>query len=168
MWKCLCCKVSLNRRLTVTSQPPAVAQQQAAILNLGIIKFENYDMEHAVVSIAGTYEERGRFFCAKKVVFSFLDFFCTCTHNICKVKTNQDSYFAESPFFGDPEMVLFGVLDGHGLTGHHISQHVARRLPVRLAQNHVIISDPPQGLRDCFISIDAELAHPSPVSYSWI
>eukprot|EP00802_Teleaulax_amphioxeia_P017076 Tamp_17219.p1 GENE.Tamp_17219~~Tamp_17219.p1 ORF type:complete len:220 (+),score=45.49 Tamp_17219:241-900(+) len=44
-------------------------------------------------------------------------------------KTNQDSFIAIDEFQGDTAISLFGVFDGHGASGHLVSQYVAEELP---------------------------------------
>ena len=47
-------------------------------------------------------------------------------------KTNQDSCFAYAPYPADGA-ALFGVMDGHGPLGHHVSAFVKSQLPLALA-----------------------------------
>jgi serine/threonine protein phosphatase PrpC len=44
-------------------------------------------------------------------------------------KTNQDSYFVRSKLFGEDRFSLYGVCDGHGEFGHHVSAFVKDKLP---------------------------------------
>lgn len=48
-------------------------------------------------------------------------------------KTNQDAVMLLLPFGPDDRSSLFGVLDGHGRHGHHVSFFVARQLELRIA-----------------------------------
>lgn len=44
-------------------------------------------------------------------------------------KKNQDSYILKTSLFGDDSIDLFGVCDGHGEFGHHISAFVREKYP---------------------------------------
>lgn len=44
-------------------------------------------------------------------------------------KTNQDQYFFVKHFANIKNNWLFGVCDGHGVNGHHASEHVKKHLP---------------------------------------
>lgn len=46
-----------------------------------------------------------------------------------KKKTNQDSYFIFDSFGPNGILQLFGVCDGHGPSGHNVSQYCAKYLP---------------------------------------
>lgn len=48
-------------------------------------------------------------------------------------KTNQDAVILLLPFGTDDRSSLFGVLDGHGRHGHHVSFFIARQLELRIA-----------------------------------
>lgn len=48
-------------------------------------------------------------------------------------KTNQDAVVMLLPFGTDDRSSLFGVLDGHGRHGHHVSFYIARQLEMRIA-----------------------------------
>lgn len=48
-------------------------------------------------------------------------------------KTNQDAVMLLLPFGTDDRSSLFGVLDGHGRHGHHVSFFIARQLETRIA-----------------------------------
>lgn len=47
-------------------------------------------------------------------------------------KTNQDAVILLLPFGTDDRSSLFGVLDGHGRHGHHVSFFIARQLELRI------------------------------------
>ena len=44
-------------------------------------------------------------------------------------KVNQDSYFVQKDFAGLKGLWAFGVMDGHGVQGHNVSQYVKVHLP---------------------------------------
>jgi hypothetical protein len=45
-----------------------------------------------------------------------------------KPKTNQDAYFIDTDLHDDPDLPLLAVFDGHGLSGHKVSQFLASNL----------------------------------------
>ncbi len=47
-------------------------------------------------------------------------------------KQNQDAYFVTKDFNGLKGVYLFGVLDGHGINGHLVSEYVKKRFPINL------------------------------------
>jgi serine/threonine protein phosphatase PrpC len=47
-------------------------------------------------------------------------------------KHNQDSYLIQHNFGGVKEQHLFGVFDGHGVNGHHVSEYIKQNLPKNL------------------------------------
>jgi serine/threonine protein phosphatase PrpC len=48
-------------------------------------------------------------------------------------KTNQDSHIAVKDLAGVKGLWFFGVMDGHGINGHHVSDFVKKYLPMVLA-----------------------------------
>lgn len=54
------------------------------------------------------------------------------------VKINQDSYLVLSNIFKLDDFNIFGVLDGHGLTGHLISQFVTKFITSSIQNNKLI------------------------------
>jgi len=44
-------------------------------------------------------------------------------------KTNQDSYVVIKDFACIKKAWFFGVFDGHGINGHHASNHIKQYLP---------------------------------------
>ena len=55
-------------------------------------------------------------------------------------KTNQDSYISEKKINGVLNFNLFGVLDGHGVNGHHASQFVKKYIINRI-KNHPLLKN---------------------------
>ena len=55
-------------------------------------------------------------------------------------KTNQDSYISEKKINGVLNFNLFGVLDGHGVNGHHASQFVKKYIVNRI-KNHPLLKN---------------------------
>ncbi len=47
-------------------------------------------------------------------------------------KKNQDSHFIIKDFVNAKEVYLFGILDGHGMYGHLVSDFVRKRLPLNI------------------------------------
>jgi len=47
-------------------------------------------------------------------------------------KQNQDSYFIMRDFAGAKNAFLFGVMDGHGTNGHHVSEFVRKKFATNL------------------------------------
>ena len=45
-----------------------------------------------------------------------------------KEKINQDSFIAKDNLCGNKEIWMFGILDGHGTDGHHVSGFAKRQL----------------------------------------
>lgn len=72
-------------------------------------------------------------------------------------KTNQDSYFAHINFANQPDTYLFGVCDGHGFYGGEVSGFIKQRLPVLLAQDPEILSNPRKALTSCIHRCNSEL-----------
>lgn len=57
-------------------------------------------------------------------------------------KQNQDTYICHDCFNNDPEMQLYGVCDGHGQHGHHVSNYVKEWLPKWLVRQENLKSNP--------------------------
>ena len=55
-------------------------------------------------------------------------------------KKNQDSYISEKKINGVLNFNLFGVLDGHGVNGHHASQFVKKYIINRI-KNHPLLKN---------------------------
>ena len=47
-------------------------------------------------------------------------------------KVNQDSYCILKDFAGIKDLWMLGVMDGHGVNGHNVSQYVKTNLPLML------------------------------------
>ncbi|OMJ71192.1 hypothetical protein SteCoe_30657 [Stentor coeruleus] len=73
-------------------------------------------------------------------------------------KTNQDNYFAHINFANQQDMYLFGVCDGHGFYGGEVSGFIKQRLPVLLAQDRDILSNPNKSLTSCIHRCNLELS----------
>ena len=48
-------------------------------------------------------------------------------------KTNQDTHLVVKDLAGCKGLWMFGVMDGHGANGHHVSELVRKNLPNFLA-----------------------------------
>jgi serine/threonine protein phosphatase PrpC len=48
-------------------------------------------------------------------------------------KSNQDSHIAIKDLANIKGLWMFGVMDGHGINGHHVSEFVRKYLPAVLA-----------------------------------
>jgi len=74
-------------------------------------------------------------------------------------KINQDRGLAIYPWRGVESMGLFGVYDGHGRAGEHVSEFVLQNLPQCLLQDtDKLDNDPGQALSDAYVKVDEDLA----------
>lgn len=74
-------------------------------------------------------------------------------------KINQDRGLAIYPWRGEPSMGLFGVYDGHGRAGEHVSEFVLQNLPQCLLEDtDKLDKDPGQALSDAYVKVDEDLA----------
>lgn len=56
-----------------------------------------------------------------------------------KIKTNQDAYFLFDKFGPSNILQLYGVCDGHGPSGHNVSEYCAKHLPNLLIKDNKTI-----------------------------
>lgn len=63
-----------------------------------------------------------------------------------KKKVNQDRAMVKFSLMDDPELNLFGVMDGHGEHGHHVAQFVLDSLPHTLARQQHLKEDCENGI----------------------
>ena len=68
-------------------------------------------------------------------------------------KKNQDSYFLIRDFRGIKNVHLFGVLDGHGINGHLVSDYVKNRFPMHLELSEYKHSQAKSISFFCYLSI---------------
>ncbi len=72
-------------------------------------------------------------------------------------KVNQDRFVIRWALGGRENVALFGVFDGHGEHGHHVSEFVKRALPRHLAARKDIESDTPNAIFQATAAMVAEL-----------
>eukprot|EP00284_Hemiselmis_tepida_P007365 CAMPEP_0174928372 /NCGR_PEP_ID=MMETSP1355-20121228/22949_1 /TAXON_ID=464990 /ORGANISM="Hemiselmis tepida, Strain CCMP443" /LENGTH=366 /DNA_ID=CAMNT_0016174529 /DNA_START=67 /DNA_END=1167 /DNA_ORIENTATION=- len=80
-------------------------------------------------------------------------------------KTNQDAFISIAEF-GDPTVSIFGVFDGHGSSGHHVSAYVKREFPKALSKS-ILKAEAQKGepdleaigklLNDAFVGVNGRL-----------
>lgn len=76
--------------------------------------------------------------------------------NGTKEKTNQDSFIACCNLNGNCQTHLFGVYDGHGVNGHHVSNYITSHLPAMFSKNLAVdeegfaISSPEEALHSAY------------------
>lgn len=73
-----------------------------------------------------------------------------------KNKVNQDTYFCDYKFAGNPDVRLFGVCDGHGEFGHNVSGLIARKLPKYL-QKENYLENPHEAIKNCVLKVSDTL-----------
>uniref|UniRef100_A0A7S2U5W4 PPM-type phosphatase domain-containing protein n=1 Tax=Lotharella oceanica TaxID=641309 RepID=A0A7S2U5W4_9EUKA len=61
-------------------------------------------------------------------------------------KVNQDRFVIKFNVGGNTEVALFGVFDGHGEHGHHVSSFVKTALPKHLSAHELIAKDPEKAI----------------------
>lgn len=62
-------------------------------------------------------------------------------------KTNQDRYIVQHTLQGNTDVSLFGVCDGHGKYGHHVSQYIKDNLGKFLEDtNELLVANPEQAI----------------------
>ena len=54
---------------------------------------------------------------------------------------NQDSYFFNYNIDSNPKFIMFGVCDGHGMNGEHVSDHISKELSKYVSLNKSIQLD---------------------------
>ena len=78
-----------------------------------------------------------------------------------KTKTNQDSYFIFNEFGPKNILQLYGVCDGHGPSGHNVSQYCAQHLPELLVKDQqrilTTLSKPGYALIKAFEELEEKL-----------
>ena len=62
-------------------------------------------------------------------------------------KVNQDRPLACVPLRGHPGVHVYGVMDGHGQWGHHVSEYVMHTLPAFLSAEKDLRDDPAAAIR---------------------
>eukprot|EP00300_Choanocystis_sp_HF-7_P010783 c17152_g2_i2.p1 GENE.c17152_g2_i2~~c17152_g2_i2.p1 ORF type:complete len:338 (+),score=55.90 c17152_g2_i2:40-1053(+) len=130
------------RRLSITNQPPPVSSSAPIAGVEGRVECDTLIVEYASVSLAGTYFQP-----------SINPF-----KQAVKYKTNQDMYFVTEQVGGQQGAHLFGVLDGHGQTGHFCSQFIAENIPKILGSRSAeLFSSPAQALTHSFLEVDKQL-----------
>lgn len=72
-------------------------------------------------------------------------------------KENQDNFLLNPNLLKLPACHFFGVCDGHGQNGKHVSGFIKKRLPVLVEQGITKHGDHKQSLTDAFISVNTEL-----------
>mmetsp|Transcript_2017 Transcript_2017/g.2708 ORF Transcript_2017/g.2708 Transcript_2017/m.2708 type:complete len:358 (-) Transcript_2017:322-1395(-) len=65
-----------------------------------------------------------------------------------KKKVNQDRPMVKFSMQDDPELNLFGVMDGHGEFGHLVATYVQENLPTCLAKQKCLKDDTEKGILD--------------------
>jgi len=75
-----------------------------------------------------------------------------------KSKVNQDRAVIKYNLQGDPDMSLFGVMDGHGEFGHTVAQFVKTELPLYLSAEKNLKSDPIVSITSAVRKLCAKLA----------
>eukprot|EP00301_Raphidiophrys_heterophryoidea_P023997 c7657_g1_i1.p1 GENE.c7657_g1_i1~~c7657_g1_i1.p1 ORF type:complete len:315 (-),score=46.44 c7657_g1_i1:480-1397(-) len=131
-----------SRRLSLTNQPQPVPDLPPNVNQDGIMGVGEYEMEFSCVSVAGTYFHPS------------INPFKGNT----KYKTNQDSFFIVEEFDG-PATQYMGVLDGHGSTGHHVSQFITKHLPQIVHKKlGKVDEDAEKAFIEAFAEVDHQLA----------
>ena len=67
-------------------------------------------------------------------------------------KVNQDSYILTPNISGKTWQHFFGVCDGHGPLGHHVSGYIKNNLPNSVAQSKYLEKKPGESLMKAFES----------------
>jgi len=75
-----------------------------------------------------------------------------------KNKVNQDRAIVKYALQDDADLVLMGVLDGHGEFGHEVAEFVRQNLPKALAQVKTLKSDTEGAMRTAVAQVAKELA----------
>jgi serine/threonine protein phosphatase PrpC len=75
-----------------------------------------------------------------------------------KKKVNQDRAVVKYALNGDPDVCLFGVMDGHGEFGHLVSEFVQKNLPVRMAEQENITTNTEEAILNGMAATVADLA----------
>ena len=72
-------------------------------------------------------------------------------------KPNQDRGLIRAPYLGNEQYALFGIFDGHGFSGEHVSEFVTQSLPKLLHSFMSNGSDTGECLRRTYINLEEHL-----------
>lgn len=75
-----------------------------------------------------------------------------CMKGLKPEAPNQDSFCV---LFLDPEIRIYGVFDGHGSQGHHVSNFVKATLPRLILSDSRLHEETPEVMKDAFVKVQA-------------
>lgn len=85
-----------------------------------------------------------------------------------KKKVNQDRPVLKYAVGNNPEVSMFGVMDGHGEFGHEVSSFVQMHLPEYLGKNvQHVVSDPDSGIKKAVAEMVSQLHNESGINISF-